>query len=81
MRVQKETLDEWRARVALYIRNLGYGNTVDDVRSPSCAWAIAHRTGIPQDAYRAGCHDSHIETALKRIFPNAWTKDVNDEAR
>ena len=72
MKVHAEMLARWRKYTALYVRDLGHGQTVDDVKTPACAWTIAHKLDIPREAYGFGLHDKHIETALKRIFPNAW---------
>lgn len=41
------------------------------------AWAIAHRSGITQEAYSdRTVTDGHIVTALKKIFPNAVFLDT-----
>lgn len=54
------------------------------VESGALAWTIAHKAGIVSYCYGdtsrdiagiPGCVDSHIRTALKGIFPNAWPKD------
>lgn len=40
------------------------------------AWAVAHRCGITEEAYRdCDVTDAHIQTALKAVFPNAIFKD------
>jgi len=74
MKVYPEMLERWRKYAALYVRDLGHGNTLEDVASPACAWTIAHKLDIPREAYHVGCNGKHIETALRRIFPNAWTQ-------
>ena len=45
-----------------------------DVTNTILAWNIAFRLEIPKEAYHVGLNDKHIETALRRIFPNAWEK-------
>ena len=79
MKVDKETLNRWRKYCALYIQDLGYGQGLADCKHPACAWTIAHRLDIPREAYHMGCNDTHIETALKRIFPNAWREQKGNK--
>ena len=71
MRATPEMLARWRKYCALYVHDLGHGQTVDDVTSGACAWMIAHKVDIPREAYHVGMNDAHIATALRRIFPNA----------
>lgn len=41
------------------------------------AWAIAHKCGITDEAYRdRSVVDAHIQTALEQIFPNAVFRDA-----
>jgi hypothetical protein len=72
MRVDSTTLARWSKYADLLVRD--YGKTLADVTEPSCAWLLAYKLDIPREAYREGCNDRHIETALRRIFPNAWDK-------
>lgn len=68
MRVHKEMLGRWEKDCRLYIADYGYA--LDDVTDKAQAWSVAHRLDIPREAYHVGLNDSHIETALKRIFTN-----------
>lgn len=63
----------------------GKARTCEDIRQGATAWEIAHRVGITEICYGntakdlpgiEGCHDAHIKTALKAIFPNAIFKDT-----
>ena len=49
----------------------GQPRHLDDVLTGRDAWEIAHRSGIVREVYGLGVNDSHIVTALRRIFPNA----------
>jgi hypothetical protein len=70
MRVDKETYGRWARYVRLILRD--YKISAEDVKAPVQAWNIAHTLNIPREAYHIGLNDSHIETALKRLFPLAW---------
>ena len=70
MKVSKEMLARWDKYARLLLNE--HGLSVEKVVKPVQAWDIAHRLDIPKEAYHAGMNDTHIETALKRIFPNAW---------
>ena len=70
MRVYKELFDRWLKFSRLYCAD--YGTTTDKITSKVSAWNIAHALDIPAEAYHLDMNDKHIETALKRIFPNAW---------
>lgn len=75
MRVHKELFERWNKYAALYLREhalpAGTVSPVDLTNSVQ-AWQVAHRLDIPREAYALGLNDSHIETALRRIFPNAF---------
>jgi hypothetical protein len=70
MKIHRELLDRWTKYVQLLLHEHNY--TVNDVKTLHQAWAIAHRLDIPREAYHmdANTTDTHIETALRRIFPN-----------
>lgn len=70
MKVHKELFDRWHKYVNLLLAE--HKCSPEDVKTPVDAWNIAHKLGIPMEAYRCDLNDKHIETALKKIFPNAW---------
>jgi hypothetical protein len=72
MKIHKEMLARWKKFCDLRSRELGY--RLETVDTPRLAWNIAHQLEIPKEAYHVddSINDAHIETALKRIFPNAW---------
>lgn len=72
MKVHKEMFSRWEKYARLLLQE--YGATPEKVSTPVSAWNIAHRLDIPKEAYHVGLNDSHIETALKRIFINAFAK-------
>lgn len=71
MKIDKAMLNRWEKYARLYLAEHGY--TLEDVKSWSQAWEIAHTLDIPKEAYHVDktVNDTHIDTALKRIFPNA----------
>ena len=80
MKVHKKMFDRWKKYTERYLRDpeplqarCGI-HKPEDVLTPLTAWTIAWVIGIPQEAYHVGYNDNHIETALRRIFPNAWPK-------
>ena len=70
MKIGKEMFNRWNKYAQLLVAE--HGRTIEDVTSKVTAWNIANKLNIPSEAYHVGCNDSHIETALKRIFPMAW---------
>jgi hypothetical protein len=70
MKVYKELFDRWEKYSRLFCAD--YGTTTSKITSKVSAWNIANALSIPKEAYHLGMNDTHIETALKRIFPNAW---------
>jgi len=70
MRVDATLLARWCKYAELYMAD--FKLNVDDVTTPVMAWTVAHRIGIPKEAYHVGLNDTHIETALRRVFPKAW---------
>ncbi len=65
----------------------GLPRNLSDIESGADAWLVAHRSGILEICYGntakdlpgiEGCHDTHIKTALEKIFPNAIFKDRYD---
>ena len=71
MRVDKTLLARWTKYARLFCAD--YDTTTGKITSKIAAWNIAHALSIPKEAYHLGMNDTHIETALKRIFPNAWS--------
>lgn len=72
MKVHRELYNRWDKYVRLFMADCG--TQPQDVRAPFAAWAVAYLVDIPEEAYHVGLNDRHIETALRRIFPNAWPK-------
>ena len=68
MKINEETQKQWKKKIIEFVDS--YDSTLDDIKSPSLAWQIADRLGIPREAYQMdeSICDVHIETALKRIF-------------
>ena len=77
MRVHKELFNRWEKYVRLLLAE--HSLTVEKIVSPRTAWDIASRLDIPREAYKFDLNDNHIETALRRIFPNAWQKKSREE--
>ncbi len=71
MRTHKEMLERWRRYATLLLAERGF--VVDDVKTGVDAWNVAHKLGIPEEAYHVdgSINDAHIETALRQIFPQA----------
>lgn len=72
MKVHKELFDRWSKYVSLLLADNKLAPA--DIVKPVDAWNIAYKLHIPLEAYRYDLNDRHIETALRKIFPNAWTK-------
>ena len=72
MKVPKEMFERWSKYVNLLLTENNCSTS--DITTPVSAWNVAHKLDIPREAYHCGMNDSHIETALKKIFPHAWTK-------
>ncbi len=72
MKISKEMFTRWQKYAVLFLAD--NGATVECVTSPQEAWNIAHKLDIPREAYHtdSGINDSHIATALRKIFPKAW---------
>ena len=70
MKVSKEMFDRWDKYARLLLAESN--RFPADVTTPVEAWNIAHKLGIPKEAYHVGLSDPHIDTALRRIFPKAW---------
>lgn len=75
-------LDNWeeRARQWLIDHAAKTGHPLarlEDVDRGVDAWAVAHSAGLTREAYDMGrdINDAHIQTALEKIFPNAYFKD------
>lgn len=70
-----DTISRWTEKTQRYVIDT-HGITLEGVKLGSDAWAIAHRAGITEEAYKdRSVVDAHIVTALKQIFPNAAFKD------
>lgn len=68
--IDKETVENFRNQASDYLADRGYNLT--DIVAGSDAWIIAHHVGFTAVCYRdRSCKDSHIATALKKVFPNA----------
>jgi len=76
MRIDKGTVDRWKKYADLYVRERGH--VLEDVTSSGQAWDIAFTLDIPQEAYHMGngINDNHIDTALRKIFPNVNQKTI-----
>ena len=74
MKVHKQRFERWQKFVSLRLRELG--KTEADIDTPAKAWDLAHELSIPREAYHvdSAIYDTHIETAMRRIFPKAWEK-------
>lgn len=72
MKIDKEMFARWDKHVRYFLAEYQAGPS--DIKTPVAAWNVAHRLDIPKEAYHVGCNDKHIETALKRLFPLAWSK-------
>lgn len=75
-------LERWRKYATLLLAERGF--VVDDVKTGVDAWNVAHRLNIPREAYHVdgSINDTHIETALRKIFPRAIFKsDLKKEKR
>ena len=74
MRINNETVEKWRIKAIKVLAEYGY--TLEDVKTMSNAWYVAHKMEIPKEAYSIGkdIQDSHIETALCKIFPHVTKK-------
>jgi hypothetical protein len=70
-RIDAATTRLWRRYATEHLAR--YGRTPEDVTAGVDAWNIAHRIGMVLDMYRTDpdINDAHIQTALRRIFPNA----------
>lgn len=68
-------LDEYKAMAEEFAKKNGF--TLDQIKTGSDAWTVAHRSGIAADAYRVSrdVTDAHIKTVLSKIMPNAVFKD------
>jgi hypothetical protein len=72
MKIHKEMFDRWKKFCHLLCHDRGI--PVWAVTSPTQAWNIAHALEIPKEAYHVdhSINDRHIETALRKIFPDAF---------
>jgi len=74
MKIEKSTVESWRARAADWLADNSAGRaTLDRIKTGREAWMVAHCVGIVNEAYAIGreIHDAHIQTALEQIFPSA----------
>ena len=69
MKVSKEMFYRWSKYADLYCRE--NGAIPSDIMDGKLCWTIAYRLDIPKEAYHAGLNDTHITTALRKIFQNA----------
>jgi len=72
MKVHKELFARWHKYVHLFLAE--HNAKLSDVTTPVVAWNIAFKLDIPREAYHVGLNDSHIETALRKLFPFAWAR-------
>lgn len=77
MKISQDKVETYRKQVSQWLALNAPDLTSEAVNTGLLAWAVAHRAGIVSDAYAISrdVYDSHIQTALKRIFPNAVFKD------
>ena len=79
MKIQNDKVNEWKGLCSSWLQaNTNAPHlTCDDITTGRDAWAIAHRSGVTNDAYKdRTVTDGHIQTALERIFPHAVFKDA-----
>lgn len=68
--IPQETVARWTKWVDLELANRKLSR--GDIKTGRDAWSAASICGILRDAYSDNAiKDAHIQTALKRIFPNA----------
>ena len=67
MKVHKEMFTRWEKYVRLLLAENKWDRS--EVKTLRDAWTIAHRLHIPEEAYHVDLNDKHIETALRKIFP------------
>ena len=74
-KIEQAMVQDWRARASEYLAGRGY--TLDDVKTGSDAWVVAHAIKATNEAYDISrdITDAHIKTVLAKIFPNAVFKD------
>ena len=77
MRVKNETILLWAGECGLALHAGAVpcflpGATRDDVVTHDLAWMVASHLDIPNRATRAGHTEANLETALRKIFPNAY---------
>jgi len=72
MKVSTEMFARWSKYVNLLLAE--NQRSTDDITTPKAAWDIAYKLDIPTEAYHCGLQERHIETALRKLFPKAWTK-------
>jgi len=70
MKIDKTTRERWTKYCRLYVQERGY--LLEDIKDTGQVWHIAHMLDIPKEAYHidATVNDNHIETVLRKIFPN-----------
>lgn len=63
MKIHKEMFDRWKKHCILYCHENGY--KPEDVKTGCAAWNVAHRLGLPKEAYHVDkdINDTHIQTA------------------
>lgn len=68
-------LSDYRARAESFLQSKGL--SLSDIKTGRDAWAVAHNAGITSHAYALSRDivDSHIQTALESIMPNAVFQD------
>lgn len=72
MKIHKELYDRWEAYAEMYLAEKSLRR--ESITDPQQAWRVANLLEFEREAYHIDrtIKRSHIETALRRIFPNAW---------
>lgn len=79
MKIHKELYDRWEAYAEMYLAEKGLRR--ESIKNPKQAWLVAYRLDFEREAHHIDrtIKRSHIETALRRIFPNTWRKNENSQ--
>jgi len=71
MKIPKHMRDTFRDEAEAFLAE--HGLALASVVTGADAWTVAHRTGFAMRCYDMSrdIYDSHIQTVLKSVFPNA----------
>lgn len=73
-KIDAMTINKWTLDCEDWLLRNTVGATRFNVETGEDAWTVAHWAGIVREAYALGqgIHAAHIQTALEKIFPNAF---------